>query len=191
MINKTKKRSLFILFVCIILIDVITKFSAKEFLPAMDWLHPSYPYGGIGIFEDFFGINFSLNYVENRGTAWGLFSSYFDSLLIGRTVLILFLCIYLVFVNKDKSKQVPLVMIIAGAVGNIIDCFVYEYVVDMIHFNFWGYSYPVFNVADASICLGAFILMIQTLLANRKTPIKIMSQPIKFDLPNNPPKFFK
>ena len=47
-------------------------------------------------------------------------------------------------------------LILAGAISNVIDTFVYGHVVDMIHFTFWGYDYAVFNLADSAVCLGVF-----------------------------------
>jgi signal peptidase II len=50
-------------------------------------------------------------------------------------------------------------LIIAGGIGNILDYFIYGHVVDMFHFILWGYSFPVFNVADASIFMGIVSLL--------------------------------
>lgn len=166
-IEKGRKRWLLFLLISVFVFDQFTKLTAKQFLSPIDWLHPAYPYGGIGMFEDFFGISFSLNYVENRGTAWGLFSQYADYLLMARIAFTSCLLLYVLFVNKDPHKQVPLTLIMAGALGNITDTLLYGYVVDMIHFNFWGYSYPVFNVADACICIGVALLALQMLFSKK------------------------
>lgn len=183
---KPRKKSFFFVLLAIVIFDFGSKILAKEFIPPMDWLHPTYPYGGIGVFEDFLGINFSLNYVENRGMAWGLFASYFDYLLLVRSLLVFALLIYAVFFNKDTKKQLPLTLIISGAIGNILDCLLFGFVIDFIHFNFWGYSFPVFNIADSSVCIGAFWLMIQMSVQKGKRPIP---GAIKLDLPKPPGSF--
>ena len=151
----------------ILFFDVFSKYCAYHFIPQIDWMHPSFPYGGIGVFGDFFGIDFSLNYTENRGGAWGLFANYHEQLLWIRICLVGILFVYLTLVNKDRRKQIPLILILTGAVGNILDCFIYGHVIDMLHFKFWGYTYPIFNIADVAIFLGIVGLF---LLSLRKKP---------------------
>ncbi len=142
------------LFVFLILIDIVTKYYVFHHVQKMSWAYPFYPYGGIGIFKDFFGISFSINLVENTGAAWGLFSKYPHILFFVRVFIIIGLVIYLAIFNKDKRREIPLVMIISGATGNILDFIFYNKVIDMFHFKLWGYSYPVFNFADTLITLG-------------------------------------
>jgi len=152
---------LFVCFVAILLADVFSKYFTYHFIPSMDWLYPTYPYGGVPIFNNFFGIHFSLNYVENRGGAWGLFSSIYDILLTVRIILVIALGVFLLFYNQEKARQFPFVLVLAGAIGNILDCFIYGHVIDMFHFVFWNYSYPVFNIADMCICCGVGLLIWQ------------------------------
>jgi len=92
--------------------------------------------------------------VSNRGAAWGMFGSLQIPLVIFRIVVTLGLVGYLFFSPRSKPNQIPLVLIITGAFGNIIDYFRYGHVIDMFHFIFWGYSYPVFNIADVVIFCG-------------------------------------
>lgn len=70
------------------------------------------------------------------------------------------LCVYLFCFNRDSSWQIPLILIIAGAVGNVADFFLYGHVVDMLHFVFWGYDFPIFNVADSAISIGIGLLFV-------------------------------
>ena len=121
-----------------------------------------YPYGGIGVFSDFLGIQFSLVHVTNRGAAWSVFSGYQSYLMIFRMALIAGIAIYLFFYNKNKLIVLPFTLILAGAVGNILDYFVYGHVVDMFYFNLWGYSYPVFNIADTAVTVGVAWLLLQS-----------------------------
>ncbi len=124
----------------------------------MSWFHTLYPYGGIGVFRDFYGISFSLNRVENTGAAWGLFSHFSGYLFFLRCAIALTLLVYLLFFNKISARVFPLLLILAGATGNIVDFLLYGYVVDLFHFNFWGYTFPVFNVADMCIFLGVLAI---------------------------------
>ncbi|MCF7852943.1 MAG: signal peptidase II [Simkaniaceae bacterium] len=141
------------------LIDFAVKAWAMDHVHLMNWLYPSYPYGGIGVFQNFLGIDFSINYVQNTGSAWGLFSEYPTPLFIVRSILVFLLLMYQYFFIKKASYIFPITMIIGGALSNLVDCYTYGFVIDMFHFNLWGYHFPVFNVADISICLGVSALI--------------------------------
>lgn len=147
----------------IIAADAVTKWLTQMYIPLMDHRFPVYPYGGIGIFKNFLGIEFSISYLQNTGAAWGQFSNYQVPLLILRFIFITGLVVYLFFVNKHPERQIPLIMIISGAIGNVIDYFVYGHVIDMFHFVLWGYDFPVFNVADAAISIGITWLIMASL----------------------------
>jgi signal peptidase II len=54
----------------------------------------------------------------------------------------------------------PYALIIAGALGNLIDRFRYGYVVDFIEWYYKSFSWPVFNIADSCIVVGAFLLIL-------------------------------
>lgn len=151
---------LVLLSVILLLIDMAIKWYVYSNIPKMSWLYPLYPYGGIGVFKDILGIGFSINYVQNPGAAWGVFSSYSDYLFYFRIIIILLLIIYLIFSKPPLKKAVGLCLIVTGAIGNIIDHIHYGFVVDMFYFTFGSYSFPVFNVADSLITIGiGFILL--------------------------------
>lgn len=59
-------------------------------------------------------------------------------------------------------------MIIGGAMGNVVDRFVHEQVVDFLLFYWRGWHYPAFNVADSFICVGAALLVIDNLMQGRR-----------------------
>lgn len=126
------------------------------------------PHEEIKIFHNVFGIDFFITPVLNKGSAWGLFSSFPSFLLIVRSLLIGVLFFYAVFFNKRQERDLPLLLILTGALGNVVDGFLYGSVVDMFHFIFWGYSYPVFNVADSLIFIGIVSLILQMFYAKRK-----------------------
>lgn len=102
---------------------------------------------------------FELDYLENRGSAFGLFQNKKIFLLI---VGVLFMVIvFSVLVKLPQSRRflclhVLLGCLIAGGIGNMIDRFVQGYVVDF--FSFVLIHFPVFNVADIYIVVSAFLL---------------------------------
>jgi signal peptidase II len=162
------KRSfrLFLIFSILIFIDIISKYLVHFFVNKMSWIYPFYPFGGIKVF-DFNWISFSINNVENTGAAWGILSNYSTILFYLRVVIVIGLIIYL-FLNKDLKKDLPLILIISGAIGNILDYIFYKKVIDMFHFTFFGSSYGIFNFADALITVGIIWLFFLFLLGKNK-----------------------
>lgn len=154
----------------VFVLDVITKYLTQEYLP-LNYLNPHfYPYGGIGVFKNFLGIEFSINHATNRGAAWGILAEFQSSLLILRIILVSAMLVYVLFYNKDVSKQIPLMLIMSGAIGNICDYFFYGHVIDMFHFIFWRYDYPIFNVADSAIFIGIVWLFLLSTLKPKEKP---------------------
>ena len=148
--------------VCLVLAaDIASKYWVHFNLPLM-FSYPHYPYGGIGVFKNWGGIEFSISHLTNRGAAWGTLSGYQGTLVGVRIVLIAGLILYAALWNKRPSWRIPLALIIAGAIGNVVDYFVYGHVVDMFHFILWGYDFPVFNVADSAVTVGVFWLILLT-----------------------------
>ena len=140
--------------------DALSKWLTATYLPLIGTSSLVYPYGGLGLFRDFLGIQGSLVHAINHGMAWGAFNQYQTPLLIVRLVLVVCIFAYLCFFNRYRRRQWPLVILLAGAVGNVLDAFLYGHVVDMFFFRFWGYSYPIFNVADILICTGVAWLLV-------------------------------
>lgn len=83
---------------------------------------------------------------------------------------------YLFFFNKNRRAEIPLVLIVAGAIGNIVDYFLYGFVIDFFHVILWGYDFPVFNVADISITLGVLWLFCFACVSKKKVAEKNMSE---------------
>lgn len=137
--------------------DLVTKYFTNLYLPVMKYSW-DYPYGGIPVFKDFLGIEFSISHQVNKGAAWGMFPEHQMALLYVRIFFVVGLLIYFLIFNRDRCLNLPFALIIAGAFGNVIDYFVYGHVVDMFHAVLWGYDFPVFNVADSAICIGVFWL---------------------------------
>ena len=158
----------------LLIIDALLKYLVYFHFPSPSY-SSSYPYGGIAIFHNVFGIDFCITKVTNFGGAWGIFASYPTVLLIIRSGTLLSVFIYACFLNDQKKRRIPLFLIIVGALGNILDCWIYGFVVDMFHFTFWGYSFPVFNFADSMIFLGISTLVLQSLFQKRKKHVRALS----------------
>jgi len=148
-----------LLFISLLGVDAFSKFAALNWLAPLAPKAFGYPFGGVPIFEAL-GISFSLNLVGNTGAAWGLFQGNAGLLFGLRFAIIGALIGYLLFFNRGRSPALPLWLVATGAVGNAIDYWAYGFVVDFFHFCFWGYSFPIFNIADSCITVGvAFLLL--------------------------------
>ncbi|UPT75322.1 MAG: signal peptidase II [Elusimicrobiota bacterium] len=98
---------------------------------------------------------FDLTYVENTGAAFGMGRGAGGIL----TAVSVALVIALQYLRRKWPQDDPWLqwgawLVTAGAVGNLYDRFAYGYVVDFLHIHHW----PVFNVADSCITVGAGLL---------------------------------
>lgn len=128
---------------CILGFDRFTKILATEKLS---------PYASVPILKNIF--HFTLVY--NRGAAFGVFKNQTYLFIITAVVAIVFIF----FTLKNHAPRtfslytLALTLILAGAIGNLIDRIFYGYVIDFLDFRIW----PVFNVADSAITIGALLL---------------------------------
>ena len=70
---------------------------------------------------------------------------------------------------RETGTSLALSLILGGAAGNLIDRLVYGYVIDFIDVYYGSWHWPAFNVADAAISVGAFLLLLDALMGNRET----------------------
>ena len=112
---------------------------------------------------------FRITHTENTGAAFSLFA---DSPSHWKTVLLIgFSLVAMVIVSVLLWKQtraltitgVALVFILGGAVGNLWDRVASGRVVDFLLFYVKQYQWPVFNLADSAIVVGAILLVIEIL----------------------------
>ncbi len=135
----------------IIILDQITKYFVMDYL-----------LGGFVTITSFFnlvhvfntGISFSL---LSNNTSWAplVFS------LVGS--LIVLLLIFWLYKSENRTHATGLGLIIGGALGNIIDRLVHGAVFDFLDFHLYDYHFPAFNVADMSISVGVFIVIVDSI----------------------------
>ena len=104
---------------------------------------------------------FELLYSENRGAAFGMMQGkQFFFFLIALVVLAA--VVYLLWKMPVTERYMPmavcLMMVSAGAVGNMIDRIGQGYVVDFLYFKL--INFPIFNVADCYVTISAFLLIL-------------------------------
>ena len=104
---------------------------------------------------------FQLEYLENRGAAFGILQNQRVLLLIVTLIIFGGLCYFYCKMGsgrKWRPLQSAIVLIAAGAIGNMIDRFARGYVVDFFYFSL--IHFPVFNVADCYVVVGAVIALL-------------------------------
>ncbi len=72
--------------------------------------------------------------------------------------------------RRANLMSAALALILAGALGNVIDRLRLGYVVDFLHVHWHEHYFPAFNVADSAITVGAACLLLDALLAGRRAP---------------------
>ena len=111
---------------------------------------------------------FRINYTCNDGAAFSILKGKRVFFII-MTIVVVFFIVYYLLKNKVYwVEKYSLLLIISGAVGNLIDRIMYGYVIDFLDFIIFGYDFPVFNIADSFITIGAIGLIISILFLNKE-----------------------
>jgi signal peptidase II len=133
----------FIIALVILSLDQLTKFIVTKSL----WLNQSIPLVK--------GILY-LTLIRNRGAAFGIFKNQVPLFIVTSIFAIILICFNLKDPRHKKLSlyNISLSLILGGAVGNLIDRVFLGYVVDFLDLRIW----PVFNVADSAITVGAILL---------------------------------
>ena len=113
---------------------------------------------------------FHFTLVHNTGIAFGLFKNQ-GLVFIIIPVIAVFLLIFNIYYyrqNNDVLSRIYIFafsLILGGAIGNLYDRIIYGFVIDFIDFRIW----PVFNIADSAITIGAVIIAIKCFKLSGKT----------------------
>lgn len=117
-----------------------------------------------------------IHYIHNRGAAWGL--------LENQQILFCCCAIFACFLgiifyakclqaNRLKALRVCIIVILAGAVGNLIDRIRFQYVIDFIYFKL--IDFPVFNIADCYVTVGFAITIILILFVYKDEDLEVLT----------------
>jgi len=109
-----------------------------------------------------------LTYSTNQGAAFGLFGGS-QPWILASSVLLISVTFLWYIRTRTRTDQKPvalgLVLVMAGAMGNLVDRVRLGYVVDFIDFRVW----PIFNLADCAITAGAVLVLSSLVLRGRKS----------------------
>jgi signal peptidase II len=127
-------------------VDQLTKLLAVKYLKPID----DFP-----IIKDVFHFTFT----TNDGMAWGMLDEHRWIFMSVSTIMIAVLG-YLLFAGKLETRlyKVSVAMIISGGIGNMIDRIALGEVVDFL--SFCLIDFPIFNIADSIVCIGAGMLVL-------------------------------
>ena len=116
---------------------------------------------------------FNITYLQNPG---GAFSFFAEKSVLLRNIIFKILPIIVIFLLFIFYKTIPtsykflifgLSLIISGAVANLIDRFIFGFVIDFLDFYVKNIHWPAFNIADSAISIGIAIVLIDTLFGKK------------------------
>ncbi|NQT22946.1 MAG: signal peptidase II [Candidatus Omnitrophica bacterium] len=117
---------------------------------------------------------FSIALVRNKGAAFGILQNQkLFFIIIAVIAIVAIVWVEVSAMQRNLRKKAPyeiamlfrisLALILGGAIGNLIDRIRFGYVVDFLDFKVW----PVFNIADSAITIGAVLLLIYLFLQKK------------------------
>lgn len=117
-------------------------------------------------------------YTENPGIAFGQLQNggsfarwFFVALAAAASIAVVY---YFMRTPRNDDRVLgACALLLAGILGNLTDRVRLGYVVDFIVMHAGEYHWPTFNIADASICIGAVLLMLDLFLGNRKQTVTV------------------
>lgn len=147
---KKKLNIAFLIFAVLFIIDQAVKYGFAHF----DW--------------NVYGPYMSLQLAYNYGVAFSMFSFLAEYLKYIQLVIVIAGCIYL-YKNKDVFEEyyIPIALLFAGGLSNILDRFTYGGVVDYFYWHY-GFEFAIFNFADVIIDLAVVIIIYMQIKQARK-----------------------
>ena len=116
-------------------------------------------------------LNFA--YAQNTGVAFSMLDDHGDAGRWGLSIVAFIaatLVLYFFWKTPRSDDRIlgALTLLLAGIIGNVVDRARLGFVVDWIDVQFGSWHYPTFNVADAAICIGAGLLILDLFLSRKK-----------------------
>lgn len=144
-----------IVIIVAVILDQAIKLAVEAYLPMHEAV-PVIPY--LALFRTY-----------NLGVAFSLLSGMEREFIIGMRIVIVGIVLWL-WRRTPTSRtfaHAGFTLIIAGAIGNLIDGLVYGHVIDYILFHTETWSFAVFNLADSFITIGAGLVILDELVGSK------------------------
>ena len=118
---------------------------------------------------------FELQYLENQGAAFGIMQGKKTFFVIG--TLIFLVIVVILYHNIPLTKRftpirIVAVLIVAGAIGNMIDRVVHQYVIDFFYFKL--INFPIFNVADIYVSCSVVVLLLLFIFYYKEEDMEVL-----------------
>jgi signal peptidase II len=161
--NPTRRKYvLFSVFAVVsLLLDQWTKVMAR------DVLRPRGPFNPKVIVEGYF----DLRYAENPGVAFSMFQDLPGGRILLTLLAVVALVVVIAYLRKTPVEatrvHVALGLVGGGAIGNLVDRVMYGKVTDFIVWKKGIHEWPAFNIADAALCIGVGLILLDWILASR------------------------
>lgn len=147
----------YLIALAVLIIDQYTKALAVSKLKA----------ASVPVINDFF----HLTYVENTGAAFGMFKNGNMVFILLTSIILLGIIVAFAVVRpREKLVKISAGLIMGGAAGNIADRIFRGFVVDFLDFR--AISFPVFNVADSCVVIGAVLICAYLIFFDKKEAAK-------------------
>ncbi len=144
-----------LIFLILVILDLISKMLVVNFIDLYSFIQ-------ILFFID-------ITHIHNYGVSFGLLSGVVHpSILIIIGLLVVFFIYYLMIGSTDYLEEFGLLIILSGAISNIIDRIYNGYVVDFIYIHYKDFYWPAFNFADIYITIGIMMILINILIKIKK-----------------------
>ena len=126
----------------------------------------------------------NLAYAQNTGVAFSMLDQQGDTGRWGLSVVAFVagtLVLYFFWRTPRTDDRIlgALALLLAGIAGNVTDRLRLGFVIDFIDVQFGGWHYPTFNIADAAICVGAGLLIIDMFLSKRNQKSEVRNQKVE------------
>ena len=148
-----KKKNVIIILL-VLALDLVSKYLAQTYLANA---------AAVSIIPNFF----ELTYVINTGAAWSILEGQRTFFIVISSAVSIGLIYYLIK-EKEPLMSLAVSLMLAGTVGNLYDRIFFGFVRDMLSFNFFGYQFPVFNIADSALVIGVILIIVDMVIKERR-----------------------
>ena len=116
---------------------------------------------------------FYFTYVTNDGMAFGLSFPGGKTILLIVTLILTGVIMWMLWKEKNGHNLIRygLTLILAGAIGNMIDRILYGKVVDFLDIMIGNFNWYIFNVADSAVTSGMILFILHTIIVGEKKPV--------------------
>ena len=113
---------------------------------------------------------FQLNYITNKGMAFGINLPVGISFFSGISLIITCFLVWILWCERKNNllMRISLALILGGAIGNLVDRILFGEVVDFFDFMIGDFHWYIFNIADSAVTVGIILMLFYSFLLKPK-----------------------